>query len=164
SDMALAELRAELGRGEVGALFVLGANPVYDLPDSTALINDIKRVPLVVSTAERLDETASLAHFVCPDHHYLESWSDAEPVAGLVSLTQPTIRPMHDTRSAIESLSAWAGKPQSALNLVRDHWTAAVPPRAGTPDSERAFWDRTLERGVAEVGPQPAAPAAAAKT
>ncbi len=175
SDMALAELRAELGRGEVGALFVLGANPVYDLPDSAALTNDIKRVPLVVSTAERLDETASLAHFVCPDHHYLESWSDAEPVAGLVSLTQPTIQPMHDTRSAIESLSTWTGKRQSALNLVKDHWTAAVHPRVGTSVSFGAFWDRTLERGVAEVGPRPAvapapplartaAPAAAATT
>ena len=156
SDMELAELRAELGRGDVGALFVLGANPVYDLPDSAALANDIKRVPLVVSTAERLDETASLAHFVCPDHHYLESWSDAEPVAGLVSLTQPTIQPMHDTRSAIESLSTWAGKRQSALNLVKDHWTAAVHPRVGTSVSFGAFWDRTLERGVAEVGPRPA--------
>src|SRR4029453_7076151 len=152
SDMALAELRAELGRGEVGALFVLGANPVYDLPDSAALTNDIKRVPLVVSTAERIDETASLAHFVCPDHHFLESWSDAEPVSGLVSLTQPTIQPMHDTRSVIESLSMWAGKKQSALNLVRDHWTAAIHPRAGTSDSFGAFWDRTLEHGMAEVG------------
>jgi Fe-S-cluster-containing dehydrogenase component/anaerobic selenocysteine-containing dehydrogenase len=157
NDMELAELRAELGRGEVGALLVLGANPVYDLPDAPTLTNDIKRVPLVVSTAERLDETASLAHFVCPDHHYLESWSDAEPVAGLVSLTQPTIQPVHETRSVIESLSIWAGKPQSALNLVKDHWTAAVHPRAGTADSVGAFWDRTLERGVAEVGPRPAA-------
>jgi Fe-S-cluster-containing dehydrogenase component/anaerobic selenocysteine-containing dehydrogenase len=161
SDMDLAELRAELGRGEVGALFVLGANPVYDLPDSATLVNDIKRVPLVVSTAERLDETASLAHFVCPDHHYLESWSDAEPVAGLVSLTQPTIQPMHDTRSAIESLSAWAGKPQSALDLVRAHWTGNVyTRRASSSDSFGAFWDRTLERGAAEAGLRPAPPAA----
>jgi Fe-S-cluster-containing dehydrogenase component/anaerobic selenocysteine-containing dehydrogenase len=160
SDLELSELRAELGRGEVGALFVLGANPVYDLPDSATLTNDIKRVPLVVSTAERPDETASLAHFVCPDHHYLESWSDAEPVAGLVSLTQPTIQPLHDTRSVIESLSIWAGKPQSALNLVKDYWTTAVHPRAGGADSVGAFWDRTLERGVAEIGPRQAAPAA----
>ncbi len=160
SDRELADLRAELERGDVAALFVLGANPVYDLPDSAALTNDIKRVALVVSTAERLDETASLAHFVCPDHHYLESWGDAEPVAGLVSLTQPTIQPLHDTRSALESLSAWAGAPQSALDLVRAHWAAAVHPRGGTSDSFGAFWDRTLERGVAEVGPRPTAPAA----
>ena len=160
-DMELAGLRAELGRGEVGALLVLGANPVYDLPDSATLVNDIKRVPLVVSTAERLDETASLAHFVCPDHHYLESWSDAEPVAGLVSLTQPTIQPMHDTRSVLESLSIWAGKPQPALDLIRAHWTSSVyPRRASSSDAFGAFWDRTLERGVAEAGLRPAIPAA----
>jgi len=160
SDSDLAELRAELGRGEVGALFILGANPVFDLPDSATLATDIKRVALVVSTAERLDETAALAHFVCPDHHYLESWSDAEPVAGLVSLTQPTIRPMHDTRATIESLSIWAGKKQAALNLLKDHWTTAVHPRVSTGDSFAAFWDRTLERGVADIGPRPAVPAA----
>ena len=162
SDTDLAELRAELGRGEVGALFVLGANPVFDLPDSATLATDIKRVALVVSTAERPDETAALAHFVCPDHHYLESWSDAEPVAGLVSLTQPTIRPMHDTRATIESLSIWAGKKQAALNLLKDHWMTAVHPRVTTGDSFAAFWDRTLERGVAEIGPRPGAPAATA--
>ena len=32
SDTELAELRAEVARGEVQALFVAGANPVYDLP------------------------------------------------------------------------------------------------------------------------------------
>ena len=75
--------------------------------------------------ADRRD--GRLAHFVCPDHHYLESWSDAEPVAGVVSLTQPTIQPLHDTRALIESLSAWGtGKPQPALDLVRAHWKRAV--------------------------------------
>src|SRR5205085_7777473 len=131
SDMALADLRAELGRGEVGALFVLGANPVFDLADSAALTSDIKRVPLVVSTAERLDETASLAHFVCPDHHYLESWSDAEPVSGIVSLTQPAIRPLRDTRSLIESLARWSGEePLAALEMIRGHWERAIYSRA----------------------------------
>ena len=101
SDSELAELRAELSRGEVQALIVAGANPVYDMPDLTG---DLRRVPLLVSTAERIDETASLAHFVCPDHHYLESWNDAEAVSGVVSLTQPTIHPLHDTRSLLESL------------------------------------------------------------
>ncbi|HVH27761.1 MAG TPA: 4Fe-4S dicluster domain-containing protein [Vicinamibacterales bacterium] len=160
SDTQLAELRAELARGEVGALIIAGVNPVFDLPDAATLSNDIKRVPLVVSTAERADETASLAHFVCPDHHYLEAWSDAEPVSGLVSLAQPTIRPMHETRAFIETLAAWAGKPQPALELIRAHWTMAVHPRAEGGLPFTVFWDRTLERGVAEVGPRPGAGAA----
>ena len=50
NDTELAALRAELSRGEVGALFVAGANPVYDLPDGATLATDLRRVPLVVST------------------------------------------------------------------------------------------------------------------
>ena len=123
SDKELADLRAELSRGEVQALIVAGVNPVYDLPDATTLANDLRRVPLLVSTAERVDETASLAHFVCPDHHHLERWHDAEPVAGVVSLTQPAIQPLKDTRALTESLSAWGTEPaQPALDLVRAHW------------------------------------------
>ncbi|MQA31043.1 MAG: molybdopterin-dependent oxidoreductase, partial [Luteitalea sp.] len=144
SDVELAALRAELSRNQVGALFIVGANPVYDLPDGAALVTELQRVPLVVSTAERVDETAAVAHFVCPDHHYLESWGDAEPVSGVVSLSQPVIEPLYQTRPAIESLAAWAGKPQSAAELVRAHWAAAVHPRAADDVAPfDPFWDRT---------------------
>jgi Fe-S-cluster-containing dehydrogenase component/anaerobic selenocysteine-containing dehydrogenase len=162
SDKDLAELRAELARGEVQALLVAGANPVYDLPDAGTLANDLRRVPLLVSTAERVDETAALAQFVCPAHHYLESWNDAEPVSGVVSLTQPAIQPLHETRALIESLSAWTkGAVQPALELVRGHWEKAVYPRTGRAATSvagepfDAFWNRTLERGVAEIEPRP---------
>jgi len=158
SDRDLAELRAELARGEVQALIVAGANPVYDLPEAAALANDLQRVPLIVSTAERIDETASLAHFVCPDHHYLESWNDAEPVSGVVSLTQPAIQPLHDTRSLLESLSAWTtGNARPALDLVRDHWERAIYPRSKVSEASDPFgrfWERTLEHGVAEIAPR----------
>ena len=158
SDQDLAELRAELSRGEVQALIVAGVNPVYDLPDATTLTNDLRRVPLLVSTAERMDETASLAHFVCPDHHYLESWHDAEPAAGVLSLTQPAIQPLKDTRALTESLSAWGTEPepaQPALELLRAHWERAVHPRAGGSDPFPSFWNKTLELGVVEVAPRP---------
>jgi molybdopterin-containing oxidoreductase family iron-sulfur binding subunit len=156
-DRDLAELRAELSRGEVGALIFAGVNPVYDLPDQSSLAGDIKRVPVVVSTAERVDETASLAHFVCPDHHYLESWGDAEAVAGLVSLTQPAIQPLGDTRSVVESLTQWTtGESKPALELIREHWEREIYPRAGASGSFDEFWNRTLEIGAAEVKARPA--------
>ena len=157
-DAGLARLRGELARGEVAALFVAGANPIYDLADDGRLTSDLRRVPLVVSTAERIDETAALAHVVCPDNHYLESWNDVEPASGVVSLTQPTIQLQSNTRSLIESLFVWTtGRPQPALDLVRGHWEREIYPRAGTSDSFEVFWNRTLERGVAEIRPRPLA-------
>jgi molybdopterin-containing oxidoreductase family iron-sulfur binding subunit len=164
-DKALTELRAELARGDVQALLIAGANPLYDLPDAATLLNDLRRVPLVISTAERIDETAGVAHFVCPDHHGLESWNDAEAIAGVVSLSQPTIHPLHETRSLIESLSAWSGSGQPALELIRAHWERAIYPRAVPPPASRlppgsfdAFWARTLESGAAAIAPTPVVP------
>ncbi len=154
SDHDLEALREELTRGHVAALFIAGVNPVYDLPDANVLAADLRRVPLVVSFAERLDETARVAHYVCPDHHYLESWGDDEPVAGLVSLTQPTIHPLGETRSFVESLAAWMGAAQPALEAIRGHWERAIYPRAGDVGSFQTFWDRALERGLAEVAPR----------
>ena len=164
SDRDLAELRAELSRGDVQALVVAGVNPVYDLPDAATLITDLRRVPLVVSTAERADETAALAQFVCPEPHYLESWGDAAAVSGVVSLMQPVVAPLGDTRSLIESMSLWAtGKPTAARDLVRGHWEREIYPRASaTPGASAtfaAFWDSSLERGVVEIpAAKPAAP------
>jgi molybdopterin-containing oxidoreductase family iron-sulfur binding subunit len=154
-DASLDSLRGELARGEVAVLIVAGVNPVYDLPGRQALVEDLGKVPLLVSVAEQLDETASLAHVVCPDHHYLESWDDAEPVAGVVSLAQPTIHPMNDTRPFIETLAAWTGSPRSAYDLIRQHWEQAIYPRAATADPFPAFWNRALERGVVEVSIPP---------
>lgn len=148
SDAGVAELLDEISAGSVQALFVLGANPAFDFPRHAAAM---ARVPLIVSLAERRDETAALAHYVAPDHHFLESWGDAEPVAGRVSLQQPAVRPLADTRSSLESLARWSGKPGSAYDLLRDAWQKSIYPRALTRQTFDAFWDQSLHDGCVEV-------------
>ena len=154
-DSDLAALRGELARGEVAVLIVAGVNPVFDLPDAQGLAGDLKKVPMFVSVADRLDETASLAHLVCPGHHYLESWDDAEPVAGIVSIAQPAIHPIGDTRAFVETLAAWTGTPASAYDQIRQHWEQAIYPRAGATEPFAAFWNRAVERGATEVAAEP---------
>ena len=150
-DADLDVLRNELASGDVSLLIVAGVNPIYDLPEASVFAASLRKVPLIVSVADRLDETSNVAHVVCPDHHYLESWGDAEPVAGIVSLRQPTINPLHDTRSLIENLSRWSGRPGTAYDLVREHWQKAMQTRASSKEPFSTFWDRALERGVTQV-------------
>jgi MoCo/4Fe-4S cofactor protein with predicted Tat translocation signal len=147
-DRALTGLLHELEAGNVQALFVYSANPAFDFPQHA---DALKRVPLLVSLAERNDETAVLAHYVAPDDHFLESWGDAEPVAGKLSLMQPAIRPLHDTRSALESLARWKGTNENAYDLLRDAWRTAVYPRAKTTKPFDVFWDQALYDGYVEV-------------
>jgi molybdopterin-containing oxidoreductase family iron-sulfur binding subunit len=155
SDGDLHELLRELHDGRVAALFLHQSNPVYDLPGAEALAEDLRRVPLVVSCAERLDETAALAHYVCPVPHYLETWSDAEAVEGVIGLSQPAIRPFGNTRSLVESLAAWLGQPQPAHDLVRKYWETQVYPRRLVQGDFQTFWDSAVQDGYTRVQPRP---------
>ena len=128
-DGALAHLFSE----PVDVLFVVDANPAYDLAQGEELL---KRVPLVVSFASHVDETSKLAHVVCPAPHFLESWSDSEPVAGVYAVTQPAIAPLRNTRAAIESFALWSGARAKAYDLVK-----------ATKRTED--WDKTLHDGFA---------------
>ena len=149
NDRELERLLREIEQGEVAALFIDGVNPLADLPAPP----DLKRVPLVVSFAQRLDETAAAAKYVCPDHHYLETWGDAEPVSGTLSIAQPAIRPIGGSRAVIESLARWSGEPKSAYDLVREHWQTSVFPRQKHEANSQKFWERSVEQGIAQVEP-----------
>lgn len=156
-DRQLASLLEEVRAGKVAALFIAGVNPLYDLPQAAELKGDLQRIPLVVSLADRVDETAALAHYVCPASHFLESWGDAEPVAGVVGVVQPALRPLGNTRPLVESLAAWMNQPQTAYELVRQHWEGVIYPRREEDGKDKketsfeSFWNETLERGYAEV-------------
>ncbi|HYM12920.1 MAG TPA: TAT-variant-translocated molybdopterin oxidoreductase [Bryobacterales bacterium] len=153
-DAELEKLWRESRERKVAALLLLGVNPVYELPGGAELARLLEATPLVVSFAERLDETAKLAHYVCPDHHFLESWGDAEAADGIVSLFQPAIHPVAQTRSVLETLAAWSGVPKSAYDIVRTHWEATIFHRQQREPSFPQFWDRAVEQGFAEVEPQ----------
>ena len=141
----------ELREGKVFAVLVDGVDPLSELPDGESLADLLRRVPLRVSFQDHLDETSLLAPYVCPDHHFLESWSDAEPVNGMVSLTQPAIAPLGNRRSVIETLAVWSGAPRSAREIVRGYWQENIFPRQNQEPSFEAFWDRTLHDGCAVV-------------
>ncbi len=150
NDAEVLELVEELKAGSVAALFVAGTDLTHNLPDREAIAEGIGKSKLVVSFAEREDDFGSLAHFICPDHHPLESWMDAEPVAGLVSLSQPTLQPLGGTRSILESLARWTGKADSVYDILRASWRENVLPRVDSQPFQ-AFWDQAVHDGFVEA-------------
>ncbi|MBI3682662.1 MAG: 4Fe-4S dicluster domain-containing protein [Acidobacteria bacterium] len=146
-------LLARLKDGRVDALFFHGVNPVYELPGWDAVAQTIQRIALTVSLSGTLDETAELAHYVCPDHHPLESWGDSEAVSGIVTLVQPAIRPLGKTRSVVESLGAWMGESQSTYDQLRACWKQDVFPRQSDVRSFEEFWEQSVQDGFAKVPP-----------
>src|SRR6185436_14487525 len=152
-DAAMATLIDEMNRGLVHTLFVWGPNPVYDHADPAAFLRGLGKVALSVSLADRPDETGAHVAALCPGHHFLESWGDAEPIESSFSLRQPLVAPLFDTRAAEESLLAWLepGPPPSHRAWLRQFWREQLWVRQTETKSFDDFWDRTLEAGVVEL-------------
>ena len=153
NDREVQQLVEDIQSAQVGALIVAEVDLLYDLAGQESLAAAVDNIPLTISISPRVDEFAAIAKFVCPDHHPLESWSDAEPISGLISLIQPTIRPLRNTRAIVESLAIWSGQPQAASEVLQNHWEKAIfPCRQSTdPDQFIAFWEKTLQDGFVEV-------------
>ena len=83
-----------------------------------------------------------------PITHFLESWGDAEPVDSYLSLVQPIIAPLFDTRAAPMSLLKWVGGDADHYAYLRDYWKSHVFPRQSSFRDFDAFWDSSLQRGI----------------
>jgi anaerobic selenocysteine-containing dehydrogenase len=151
NDEEVATLVEEMRRGEIGALILYGVNPACDYPDQEAFRRGLERVGLSVSFADRVDETALHVHAVCPDHHYLEAWGDAEPVSGSYGLIQPTIAPLFETRAAQDSLLKWIGDAPDFHACLRSYWQRHVYPHQSGARGFDAFWDQALQAGFVNV-------------
>src|SRR6476646_6609374 len=122
-----AELRAlaeRMNAGGISLLMVRGANPAFTLPAAIGFAAAMAKVPFKVSFSSYVDETSELADLILPDHHALEQWGDAEPVRGTISLQQPTMDPVFDTRATSDVLIALAKKdPGAAARYPADYRT-----------------------------------------
>jgi molybdopterin-containing oxidoreductase family iron-sulfur binding subunit len=151
-DAAMAALVEKINRGEVHTLFMLGVNPAYDYHDQARFLSGLEKVPLAVSFSDRRDETSSHVHAICPDHHFLESWGDAEPVDSHFSLAQPLIAPLFATRSAEESLLKWLDREQpDYYAYLREFWQKSIFPRQQETRDFQSFWENSLQKGVVAV-------------
>lgn len=139
-DSDFAALVQQLNQGAIGAVFVIGANPSYNYFNAEQFNNGLKKTPLTVSFAERLDETAELCKYQIPTNHFLESWDDAEPKTGYISFVQPTINPLFKTRQWQESLMTYAGIAGTYAEYVKQAWIAKL--------GNVAAWEKAIQEGV----------------
>src|ERR1044071_2825137 len=133
---------------------MLGVNPAYDYHQPERFLSGLKKVALSVSFSDRRDETSSHANAVCPDHHFLEAWGDAEPVESNFSLAQPLIAPLFGTRAAQGSLLKWLGHDQpDYYAYLREFWQKSIFPRQQKIRDFQNFWERSLQDGVVALPP-----------
>jgi MoCo/4Fe-4S cofactor protein with predicted Tat translocation signal len=156
SDKDFAAFAKSLKSGEVDAVIFYNCNPVYDHPLGSLVQEGIAKAKFSLSTSDRKDETSVLVKYQAPDHHFLESWNDFEPISGSYSLSQPTIKNIFDTRQAQESFLVWSGSEKNYYDYMRSMWETYAYPQAVTMFSTfDAFWDKCIHDGVYEAPLEP---------
>ena len=137
NDRAFNNVVADLKAGSVGALVIAGANPAYTRP---GFAEAVSKAAYSLSLCDRLDETASLTSAAAPVPHYLESWADYAPNTTELAVAQPTIRPLFNSKSALEVLGGLTGEKQSAKDWVK-----------ATVAGYGLSWSQTLHDGGASI-------------
>lgn len=97
----------------IETLFLYDANPVYETPGGSRFVEMFRQIPLIVSFATFMDESAEQADLVLPEPTFLERWQD-DFIEGLgypgVGLRQPVVDPLHDTMNSADFLIQVAHK------------------------------------------------------
>ncbi|HWI28284.1 MAG TPA: 4Fe-4S dicluster domain-containing protein, partial [Stellaceae bacterium] len=141
---SLAALVQDMGAGKVDTLLILGTNVVYTAPADRDFAAALAKVPFSVYLGEYADETAAKCEWHVPQAHEYEAWSDARAHDGSVTILQPQVRPLYQSRSAQELLALLLGDtaPDGYARL-RAHWQQAH----GSGHFE-SFWHAALRRGI----------------
>ncbi len=146
SDGSLQDLMKAIDDGQVKTLIVNELNPAYNLPESMGFTKSLSQVEMVIASNNWMDETANLADYVVPAGHQMENWGDYEFEPGIVNIQQPTIQPLHNTRSFGDSLIAWSNgmnKPvaneETYFEYLKNRWMSKL----GSEEN----WYQFLQKG-----------------
>ena len=135
----------DMKNGKINNLIILGANPVYDSPVDFDFTESLKKVKNSVHLTNIVDETSKLCSWNIAMNHYFECWGDAMTYDGHVSIVQPQIMPLFDSKSIIQVLSPIVhSKEQSAYDNVKNVWKSNII-KSGNFERE---WDKVLHDGL----------------
>ncbi len=154
SKQEIENLVSDIQSGNVGAVIHFDSNPVYHFPKDYGYAEALKNVPLVITMTEGENESGELSHFILPINTMFESWGDYQTRNNFVSLQQPVIAPLYNTRQKEAILLTWIkGNEESYADdvyqqYVMDNWRGTVLSGAGSEQQFMKEWFAGLNDGV----------------
>lgn len=154
----LRQLVTEIDNGAVKLLVILGGNPTYNTPSDLKLDEErMKKVGLRVHLGHHFNETAALCQWHISEKHFLEMWSDTRGYDGTVSIVQPLIEPLYDSKSGHEVVQLFFKEnyDKKDYDIVREYWQKQG--FAGAPNAApaKAIPSVPVEKAAQEGGTPP---------
>lgn len=144
-------LVSRMNGGNVAAVINFDSNPVYHLPKNLQFENALKKVSTVVTLTETANETSEISHYTLPINHPLESWGDVKTRKGFISLQQPVISPIFNTKQKEEILLSWIKEDDKSMlyvDYLKENWKSSIYSGSSLPFDQ--FWSLSLHDGIAK--------------
>jgi len=150
-----------MGAGRFSAALLWDVNPAYAYPKAAEWKSAFEKVPTRVWIGLLEDESAAQCPMLLPEHHWLEAWGDYAEGA-VMTLQQPTIGPLYDTKQGEDLLLALlkglgAAKGEDYHAYLRARWQKEVQPSGSFVPFER-FFQVALHDGVVKLDAKAPAP------
>ena len=157
SEDELQALVKRIEEGNVGAIIFIESDPVYQLTSYKELADAVSKVALKISLTESVNDTSSLCDYVLPINNALESWGDHHVRTGVVSLQQPVISPIFNTKQKEAILLSWVKKVNKISDQdyhlhLQNSFKEYVYNKENSDADFRTYWLSTLHDGVVEIG------------
>ena len=142
--------------GNVGVVVHFETNPVFHLPRDYGFAEALKSVKTVVTLSQSDSETVAASDWSLPCTHDLESWNDFKTRTGLVSLQQPVIYPLYQSRQKEATILTWIEGSDNAYHdtiyhdYVMNRWQHEVYPSMNAAVDFKTFWYSALHDGVVQ--------------
>ncbi|MFN8489429.1 MAG: TAT-variant-translocated molybdopterin oxidoreductase [Caldilineaceae bacterium] len=156
---SLHQLVTDMAAGKVDTLLMMEANPVRTAPADFGFAEQLAKVKLPLHTSLYYDETSALCQWHIPATHTFEAWSDTRAYDGVLTIIQPLIAPLFNSKSRHEVLSALLGEQpeRQGYEIVRAFWSqyykGLTKPAQATED---LFWQTALNAGLVANSAAPA--------
>ena len=152
------EVQAMAG-GAYAAVLLWGVNPAYASTKPEAWAAALAKVPMRVWIGLQEDESAAQCQVLLPEHHWLEAWGDHDGGEGLLTLQQPAVGALYDTRQGEDVLLGLlrglaVQVPEDYHAYLRARWQREVQPSGNIVPFDRYF-EAALHDGVIPLAARP---------
>lgn len=157
NDSEIEQLVSDMINGKVDTVIHFDTNPVFDLPKEFGYLSALKKVKNIISLTETDNETSVHSNYILPIHHNFESWGDSIVRSGIISLQQPVINPLYNTRQKEAVLLRWTEGIGSSYShdlyhkYLRNYWETEVYVKSGAASDFNTFWFASLHDGFANI-------------
>jgi molybdopterin-containing oxidoreductase family iron-sulfur binding subunit len=146
---------------KVGVVINLDVNPLFNLPSDIGFEKGYSKVKTTVALSLENNETGEKSKYLLPINHFLESWGDYKNKTYVMSLQQPVINSLFNTRQKESIFLTWVTGEAKSYDVnsyhkyLLDNFNTTTYNNSSKKTDSNSFWYGSLHDGIVELNTKP---------